>query len=976
MNSELDQRDAAFSRDEFSLLLAEPALKSLEQCCTDSELREWLSLLVAHYRTTEYPEPRFLDDTLETLRRCIANVVEENREAQLPEGDIYDSAGETAGPLALELLLSSLDLIAKSVLKNAALEMPRDHGTSEASDRSAASKAAGKHASAVRSTASTALRLLSGLFSADDSSVGPATSDAPSESALHVLLHKLPCLLQLVADAYRANPALYRRCKSFVNSFLAEHLTAYSCALCIASADISEGNVLPTSASLGFLESIIKLSTGSDTVPPAVLCACISKLTTAIALEQAQQGQASSRNAGASQSILTDPSLSTLPRAGLALSEVASGKASNAPMANSKALAAEHRQSALQSREQRRVLAVFLAGVSAENLKRLQNLHGHALTVLQLWIDHIKPSDLAADEMLSAFSMLMDATIRYYREPVCPLLLLQAVQSFVHRCSSERAKYPLTFLDRIRAAIETVIGIAGEDWQPLGARDPQQTQHERSVRLAFSSLGLEFLTAYAIPLVEAVFREDKTMRRKLISAISDVALRILKAPSPEDPENTPPAIVRELTAALDPRLHSLGRGLDAMAYDCDIQIYADVAAGWRPCFEGDLQVAYKTRAALLIYKLLEPSMLDDFENEVTESSESGGRSQWRVKDLQERLVSAFEDIAFFRSKNRMMLLLLGQSLGAIFRHSDSLQIALIGESSTRNQSQSVTTAALFQARDVSADEARSLRRIAFILFHSRVGEFTSQSRSLLRRIESDWRKNDAKVSAACFLLLRVMLLRFPPEHLLGSRATLLSETLRILRGATGEPIAALGAIKFVDQLLLLNMPEFSYALPMFLAIEPYVDGFAPEPLLSRGIFAENEPFRKPAQSIGTPLPPYAVGQSAKRQGKPILVELAAGVEDFGDALPPEAGRPIRIDPQRFLRSRQNHLSVSAKETPQSSRSVSPTEALRALRSYARALCERSSNKSLAYAVPCMMEIEHWIESEFLTIHELWKEILA
>ncbi|KAF6001733.1 hypothetical protein F1559_002507 [Cyanidiococcus yangmingshanensis] len=250
---------------------------------------------------------------------------------------------------------------------------------------------------------------------------------------------------------------------------------------------------------------------------------------------------------------------------------------------------------------------------------------------------------------------------------------------------------------------------------------------------------------------------------------------------------------------------------------------------------------------------------------------------------------------FSCGKTRYVLRFLGPCLCAIFRHNDTLQISSIGEISARSQGQAVTPSALFQARDISADETRSLRRIAFILFHSRIGEFGASIRTLLRRIEADWRKNDAAISAACFLLLRVIILRVPPEHIIGSRALILSETMRILRLAAGEPYAALAAIKFVDQLLLLNLPEFS-------------------------------------------------------------------------------GMPIKVNPHRFLSSTQRRASADANEVRLSAKSASSTVALRALRSYARALCLRCSDAAVAYSPPCIMAIEQWVESEFLSAAELWKEL--
>jgi hypothetical protein len=968
---------SAETKEQLAFLLTKPALRNLPLCRTESELVAWLSLLVEFFQSNEQIDAAFLEDTLEILRKSIENLLSHQAQSCV-EASKTDSLPENTGPRALESLLQSLDLIIRVVLETVSNDGQDKELSSEGSKGRTVSKISEEQTRTVRSTASSALKTLSGWFSANEPTKSAAPDEQVERSAIQVLLRASPTCLCTVSEVYQQHPSLYRRCKSIVEGFLVSNLPEYIIVLGTASAELSSRSVYVNEDALRFLRSIVKLSAETESVTLPELYTTVNLVGNAIAFQQGWLLSKSTSRGRALQHSEKQLMTISLPRAGVALMGSSVSKSSSSVTHGSKSHGNENKQSIDDVRERYRLISRCFMTVGDELRTELAGHHTHVLMVANTWTGFTHSKEASSDEALAALRNLIDGLIMNYVEPACPLVLLQTVQKFIRLSNAERSAYPLAFLERIRALIETVVGIAGEDWHLPSSPESNREGSQSDIRLAFSILAMECLAMYSASLIEIVFQEDRTMRKKMLCAVGDVALRALKVPSETDQLQSSAAIVKELV----PTLGTFGDILEEKVRDLsdgiDIQVTADAQMSWKCDFGGDLHIGYSIRAAELIYRLLEPAIYDDEDEDISAGIEGVKRSKWRVRDLQERLLAVLEDRCFFRNKNRLVLRFLGPCFCAIFRHNDALQLPMIGEISSRNQGQTVTPSVLFQARDISADEARSLRRIAFIMFYGRIAEFAAQSRPLLRRLEANWRKNDPQISAACFLLLRVIILRSPPEHILGFRAVILSETMRILRLAAGEPHAALAAIKFVDQLLLLNISEFSYAqslffTPVYEAEQPSWQTSSPADVPANGTTPVDDslPLGIPVQQQGLS---YLTDHQSRLRPKPILSELAEGVHGLGDALPPMAGMPIRINPSKFLRADQNYGSASTSELPQPMSSASSTDALRALRSYAQALCLRCSDRAIAYAPPCILAIEQWIESEFLSAPELLREM--
>ncbi|KAF6001734.1 hypothetical protein F1559_002513 [Cyanidiococcus yangmingshanensis] len=549
MPNEIVHAASEETKEHLAFLLTQPALRNLPLSKTEAELREWLSLLVEFFQTSENIDPNFLEETLETLRFCIEKCLNKRARSCSETAPRAGGSFEGSGLRSLEFLLVSLDLIVKVTLEKSRNDEYGSGLVSDIAEGHQASKNTEQHSGTVRSTASSALKALSGWFASSESNRSAASLEHGESSGIRVLMRSSPIWLRTVSDAYRTHSTLYRRCKSIVEGLLVRNLAEYITALAIASAEISGRSVFASDNALQFLRSAIKLSTDSERVTLPAFFTAVGLVGNAIALQQNRLLLSSTPRGRSSQLSEKQHTEISLPRAGVALLTTSGMKGTSAHGHSSKSRGIESKQLGEETREQRRLLSRFFSMSDDELRHHLGGLHSHVLAVSFLWTSVMVTKDCVSDEALASLRAFMDASIMHYVEPACPLVLLRTVYKFVELSASERTTFPLEFLERIRVVVETVVGIAGEDWHLPNLSDTGQTVSEPDIRLAFSILALECLAEYVPPLIEIIFREDRVMRKKMLCAVCDVALRALKATSGDDEDESSHMIAKEVLAS-------------------------------------------------------------------------------------------------------------------------------------------------------------------------------------------------------------------------------------------------------------------------------------------------------------------------------------------------------------------------------------------------------------------------------------------
>ncbi|KAK4537459.1 hypothetical protein CDCA_CDCA12G3484 [Cyanidium caldarium] len=922
------------------------ALERLEHAESDQERREWLRLIVGCLNTFGPELPRLVDGAL----RSVCGLLCRER-APLEAGD-----GQVGGPARTDavrgallsredvaVLLIGLKRIVATVLRLYAggVEQGEIDPTATIDEASAKGAADKKSSGGGSLSSANPFKFLSDFWSSSTKSAPVARREDPRQQAMAALVAHLTDVLEAVVAAYRAYPELRPRCEAVFIVLLP------ACAgdVLYAMARVARQRSLPrhevNPSALLFLRSALELLHGSRRVNPET---CVSVVTAvwSIAARHAAAEMTPGETTATGLHVALGATLRSTSTIEANAAVAAYSARTPAGRGTSKSTGASAGRSAARALEPSRL---FPAAVFSTEALRERDMDLFLLYLLQIYLRLVPADGNALAEAVVPFFTLANVVFLSSSRPWSRVVLLSATAELMARVTLDTKLVPIDVAEQIRLLLEACVPVTNGDFEVSPAAVPEGST-EGDVRSYLTARALHQLGEVVCGLCEKAFVEERTVRRRHLRNATDPAFRALKAARLTPASVAVPSVSAEVFAALcgvlpPPPITTKRRDSppDAAAPASVLRNWSVVAAT-----EGAWMLQHVTSAAAHPQLLLSQAAptSDDFE--------------WSARALQERVVSALEDADFFLNKTRSMLRLFGAAVRAVMAVEGAPPIYNIGDSVTRSQASPITPQNLFVAKDTATDESHSLKRIAFVLFHCDTGEYLSQLRLLLRRLDGAFRRRDPQVSACCFLLLRVLLLRVQSEHLTQFRATMLAETMRALQLAGSEPVAALAALKFVDMLLLLSPPEFSFARTFF-----YVEQMSAEYDAALDAMA--------ATSAGAHrTAPRHVNSQAAARPVPLLWHIAQDVDGLGAAVSPVPGQPVRLDAARFADALSGYESRLHAENGFGTGvlSASSTETLRAVRSYARALMVRSSRVESAFATPHMASIERWLETEFLT----------
>ena len=921
------------------------ALERLEHAESDQERREWLRLIVGCLNTFGPELPRLVDGA---LRSVCGLLCRERAALETGDGQVDGPARTDAvrGALLIRedvaVLLIGLKRIVATVLRLYAggVEQGEIDPTATIDEASVTGAADKKSSGGGSFSSANPFKFLSDFWSSSTKTAPVARREDPRQQAMAALVAHLTDVLEAVVAAYRAYPELRPRCEAVFIVLLP------ACAgdVLYAMARVARQRSLPrhevSQSALHFLRSALELLHGSRRVDPRT---CVSVVTAvwSIAARHAAAEMSLGETTAAGLHVALGVTLRSTSTTEATSTAAAYSARASASRSTSKSTGASAARSAARALEPSRL---FPAAVFSTEALREEDMDLFLLYLLQVYLRLVPADGNALAEAVVPFFTLANVVFLSSSRPWSRVVLLSATAELMARVTLDTKLVPIDVAEQIRLLLEACVPVTHGDFEVSPAAVPAGST-EGDVRSYLTARALHQLGEVVCSLCEKAFVEDRTVRRRHLRNATDPAFRALKAARLTPASVAVPSVSAEVFAALcgvpPPSVTTKRRDApsDAAAPASVLRNWSVVAAT-----EGAWMLQHVVSTAAHPHLLLSQAAptSDDFE--------------WSAKALQERVVNALEDADFFLNKTRAMLRLFGAAVRAVMAVEGAPPIYNIGDSVARSQASPITPQNLFVAKDTAADESHSLKRIAFVLFHCDTGEYLSQLRLLLRRLDGAFRRRDPQVSTCCFLLLRVLLLRVQSEHLTQFRATMLAETMRALQLAGSEPVVALAALKFVDMLLLLSPPEFSFARTFF-----YVEQTSAEydAALDAMVATSAGAHRTASRHVNS--------QTAARP-VPLLWHIAQDVDGLGAALSPVPGQPVRLDAARFADALSGYESRLHAENGFSTGvlSASSTETLRAVRSYARALMVRSSRVESAFATPHMASIERWLETEFLT----------
>lgn len=386
------------------------------------------------------------------------------------------------------------------------------------------------------------------------------------------------------------------------------------------------------------------------------------------------------------------------------------------------------------------------------------------LNFLEVFLDTCTDGDDIQGSWSTLFPLLKDALNTSHCKAAIPIIL-RVLGRFV-------LKSPSPFPDRrIRREIMVAGSLGISSYTPLaGGTAEISTLEHKNIPFFKKKLAIIAFKAAALsipPLVESAFLEDKQQLSSSVNASIAPATVVLKKAAARS-SSILTALNSKPVISEDSLKHEAETIVDLAACEAAASVLLNMSA-----------------------------------------------KDWGTKYVRREVVTLLEDPNFFFGKNRAVLSRLSSIVKEVVAGGGaSLLFTSLG---TYSSNATPGLPSLFIGRDSETVlRSRAIRRLAFCMFVSEPDFYSSQMPFVLERIRDALRMTNSSLVAECLLCLRALLLRTGPSSISAFRATVLSEMFRILGKPSDDLTAVLGVLRFLDLLIILSPPEYSYELCFFL----------------------------------------------------------------------------------------------------------------------------------------------------------------
>jgi len=398
-------------------------------------------------------------------------------------------------------------------------------------------------------------------------------------------------------------------------------------------------------------------------------------------------------------------------------------------------------------------------------------------------------------------------------------------------------------------------------WTPLSAQVVAlSTQRVKpSVVLGMLSVVSTFATKAPQPLPDRRQRKDMVTATTLLASICvNVASGILDPNSiisEADGPDSDGALTKRASTDSKPsassadklpetkRLHLISKGMTSLARSF-LPLLDVVFAEDRPAGVAVLSPAADTANKVLRSHSRESEAEEQAQAASAKFLHSCRPYGWALQAIQRHMLGLIEDSSIFERMSIEILEVLAQTAVSILNTDKSL-LSQIGGGGSNAGGNAIS--AVFAGRDAELTvRARAIHRTAFCIFFGENDHFTAQVSGVLEKLRDSLRVRSRKLTTVTFLCLRVLLLRTGSNSVAPFRASIIAELVRILEDPYSDPNETISALRFIDLIFLLKVPEFAYEQCFFFlpAGTPFEDGHQAdfEPLVTRIANSEDEGF--------------------------------------------------------------------------------------------------------------------------------------
>ena len=186
-----------------------------------------------------------------------------------------------------------------------------------------------------------------------------------------------------------------------------------------------------------------------------------------------------------------------------------------------------------------------------------------------------------------------------------------------------------------------------------------------------------------------------------------------------------------------------------------------------------------------------------------------------VKVVRREMLATIEDTAFFVGRSQDLLGAYSKAIKEVIFADGPGPILMSIGSGGSSSSTGISAVFALRASEVTL-RTRLMQRLSFCVYSCDKGQCVSQLQLILERLRDALRMGVPSLTVASFLCLRILLLRMGSDSIAAFRATTLSEILRILSKPLRNLQETLASLQFLDLIILLKPPDFSYERCFFL----------------------------------------------------------------------------------------------------------------------------------------------------------------